>query len=197
MPPELWKAIVYTLTSKSSGNLRIDQDTVALNFATARQRQSESINDFPQRSENIVNTFSILQLDPPSKATQEMRFIQGLENSRFSSMKTHFANELNMNDGRDLYPVDLHSTAAQASKWMIAGNKGPQDVHTSFAALKKPEHKHVDKSSQKQSPVAEKSNEIPKKCTNCGIPGHTILECTRCRSTNTNAITAATTETVQ
>ena len=97
-------------------------------------------------------------------------------------MQTHFANELNMNDGRDLYPVDLHSAAAQASKWMIAGNKGPQDVHTSFALLKKPEHKHKDKSSQKKSPVAEKSNEIPKKCTHCGIPGHTILECNKLKA---------------
>ena len=115
-PLQLWKAIVYTLTSKSSGNLRIDQGTVALNLATVSQRQSESINDFQQRLENIANTFSILQLDPPSKATEAMRSIQGLENSRFSSMQTHFANGLNMNDALDLCPVDLHFAAAQASK---------------------------------------------------------------------------------
>ena len=72
--------------------------------------------------------------------------------------------------------------AAQASKWMIAGNKGPQDIHTSFALLKKLEHKHKDKPSQKKSPVAEKSNEIPKKCTHCGIPGHTILECNKLKA---------------
>ena len=65
-----------------------------MNFATARQRPSVSINDFLQRLENIVNTFNILQLEPPSKATQAMRFIQGLEKNRFSSIQTHFANEL-------------------------------------------------------------------------------------------------------
>ena len=86
-----------------------------------------------------------------------MRFIQGLENSRFFSMQTHFANESNMNDGRDLYRVDLPSAASQASKWMIAGNKGPQDVHTSFELLKKPEQKYKDKLSQKKSSVAQKT----------------------------------------
>ena len=49
-------------------------------------------------------------------------------------MQTHFVNELNMNDGRDLYPGDLHC-ASLASKWMIAENQGPQDVHTSYALL--------------------------------------------------------------
>ena len=56
-----------------------------MNFATARQRPSVSINDFLQRLENIVNTFNILQLEPPSKATQAMRFIQGLEKTIGSS----------------------------------------------------------------------------------------------------------------
>ena len=83
-----------------------------MNFATARQRPSVSINDFLQRLENIVNTFNILQLEPPSKATQAMRFIQGLEKNRFSSIQTHFANELNMNTWCDLYQIDIHSAAA-------------------------------------------------------------------------------------
>ena len=45
-PLALWKAIVTVLTSKTSGNLRIDQDNAAINFSTAKQRGNESINDF-------------------------------------------------------------------------------------------------------------------------------------------------------
>ena len=107
-----------------------------------------------------------------------MRFVQGLENSRFSSMQTHFANELNL--GRDLYPVDLNSAAAQASRWMIAGSKGPQDVHTSFAALRTSEQKSKEKKHPKK-PTSQPGKHAAdtKKCIFCNNLGHTVLECNK------------------
>lgn len=198
-PLLLWKSIVIVLTSKTSGNLRIDQDSAAYNFSSAKQRSSESINEFLLRLENIISTFTILQLTPPSKESQAMRFIQGLENSRFSSMQTHFANELNL--GRDLYPTDLSSAAAQASRWMVAGSRGPQDVQTSFLGMKKIDKKAKDKDAK------EKPNRTPKsetkKCIYCNNLGHTVLECNKLKhaqataqkasSTSKAAVTKATT----
>ena len=182
-PLFLWNCILVVLTTKTSGNLRIDQDNVAFNFCTLRQRQLESINDFLLRVDNIVNTYKILGLEPPSKEQQAMRFIQGLEHARFSSLQTHLANELNMPHGRDLYPSDLDSAAAQASRWLIAGTKGPQDVHTSFALLSKEKAK-LKKPSPKV-PIDTKTNQ--KKCIFCHNVGHTVLECNKLKAAQATA----------
>ena len=184
-PLFLWNCILVVLTTKTSGNLRIDQDNVAYNFCTLRQRHLESINDFLLRVDNIVNTYKILGLEPPSKEMQAMRFIQGLEHARFSSLQTHLANELNMPHGRDLYPADLDSAAGQASKWLIAGSKGPQDVHTSFAFIK-------DKPAKKKAPPPTPSycsptNNIQIKCIYCHHIGHTVLECNKLKASQASA----------
>ena len=189
-PLLLWKSIVIVLTSKTSGNLRIDQDAAAYNFSSAKQRGNESINEFLLRLENIISTYSILELTPPSKESQAMRFVQGLDNSRFSSMQTHFANELNL--GRDLYPADLSSAAAQASRWMVAGSRGPQDVQTSFMGLKKNDKKAKDKDPKDKYKDAAKKlpNAKPtetKKCIYCNNLGHTVLECNKLKQAQATA----------
>ena len=48
-PLLLWKSIVIVLTSKTSGNIRIDQDAAAYNFSSAKQKPNESIHEFQLR----------------------------------------------------------------------------------------------------------------------------------------------------
>ena len=188
-PLLLWKSIVIVLTSKTSGNIRIDQDAAAYNFSSAKQKPNESIHEFQLRLENIISTYTILDLTPPSKESQAMRFIQGLENSRFSTMQTHFANELNL--GRDLYPIDLSSAAGQASRWMVVGSRGPQDVQTSFMGIKKNDKKTKDKDSKDKHKEAPKKTYNPKtetkKCIYCNNLGHTILECNKLKAAQATA----------
>ena len=45
-------------------------------------------------------------------------FIQGLDNSKYSDFLTYLHNELS--NGRDLFPTDLASAIAKASKWLLA-----------------------------------------------------------------------------
>jgi hypothetical protein len=130
-PLFLWK--VHILTTKTAGNKRIDQDKIAIEFATILQRPNETLSDYHHRMLHIVESFEMLGLEKPASATQAMRFIQGLDNARYSSMQTSFANELH--NGRDLYPTDLPTAVLKAFRWMVSG-KSTQDSLRALAATK-------------------------------------------------------------
>lgn len=93
-PLSLWKDIVHVVTMKTAGNKRIDQDKITVEFATIRQRPGESLSDFHHRKSHTIDSFEMLGLEKPASATQAMRFMQGLDNARYSSMQITFANEL-------------------------------------------------------------------------------------------------------
>jgi hypothetical protein len=131
-PLSLWKDIVHVVTTKTAGNKRIDQDRNTVEFATIKQRQNEFLSDFHHRMSHTIESFEMLGLEKP--ATQAMRFIQGLDNARYSSMQTSFANDLH--HGGDLVPTDLPSAVLKASRWMVSG-KSPQDPLRALAATKR------------------------------------------------------------
>ena len=113
-------------------------------------------------------------MDAPSGEIQATRFVQGLDPSRYSTMQTHFMNELN--NGRDIYPTDLVSGVSKANRWLIPSSKGPQDVaqHAAFSALKtKADWKSAAAAKGSPTDKTEKSS----KCAYCGKPGHNILVC--------------------
>jgi hypothetical protein len=116
-PLTLWRSLVFILTSKTSGNRRVDQDNAATAFSNMHQRAGESTIDYLARFRISVESYEMLSLDPPSQEIQAMRFIQGLDNIRYGAMQTYYGNELLI--GRDLYPTDLATSAERASTWLV------------------------------------------------------------------------------
>jgi hypothetical protein len=108
-PLQLWKDVVHVVTTKTAGNKRMDQDKVTVDFATMRQRQTETLSDFLHRMSHTIDSYEMLGLEKSSTPTQAICFIQGLDSSRCATMQTSFANELR--DGRDLYYRPPHSGA--------------------------------------------------------------------------------------
>ena len=183
-PLQLWRNIVFLITTKTTGSKRLDQDNAIQTFATLRQRTNESISDFAQRVKAAVDTYILLKITAPTDENQATRFVQGLDPARYSTMQTHFMNELN--NGRDIYPTDLTSAVCKANRWLVPSARGPQDVaqHTAFSLLKskqgdkKDKKTHDRKASTKGAPAdkAEKTDKSAK-CAYCGKAGHNILVC--------------------
>ena len=179
-PLFLWQCITHVTTTKVIGNYIVDQDNVSMQYATLRQRQGETVVEYKTRFENIVQSHEAVQLDVPSQSSQARRFTQGLDNSRFESMKTSFANGLT--NGTDIYPKDLDDAATRATKWISPPNSGayyPPTTHhpTFFSPKEKPagkrnEHKVRDRNADK--PTIEKSDSL---CDFCGRTGHVMEKC--------------------
>ena len=74
-PLTLWKNIVHVVTTRTAGNKRIDQDRVTVDYATIRQRATETLADFHHSMSHTVESFEMLGLDKPPSETQAMRFI--------------------------------------------------------------------------------------------------------------------------
>ena len=148
-PLQLWRNLVFLITSKPTESRRLDRDNAAHNFATLRQRGNETVQVFAQQLRAPTDTYTLLGMDAPSGEIQATLFLQGLNPSRYSTMQTHFMNELN--NGRDIYPTDLVSAVSKANRWLIPSSKGPQDVaqHAAFSALKT---KAADKKDKKKPP---------------------------------------------
>ena len=123
---QLWRNIVFLITTKTIGSKSLDEDNAIQPFATLRQRTNKSISDFAQRLKAAVDTYIVLKLTAPTDKNQAMRFVQGLDPARYSTMQMHFMNELN--NGRDIYPTDLTSAVCKANRWLVPSARGPQDV---------------------------------------------------------------------
>ena len=183
-PLQTWVNITYLVTTRASGNRRIDQDTATVSFANLRQRHGESLFDYASRAENVLLSFRLLELVPPTPATIAMRFTEGLDPSRYGIMQTTFANELHF--GRDLYPTDLPTAISNASKYQTspARNQDHASSHNIFATIKtKPPPKGLRKDQDKgRSKVTERiktptpAYDRPK-CLYCGRTGHNIIDC--------------------
>ena len=65
-PLQLWRNIVFLITTKTTGSKRLDQDNAIQTFATLRQRTNESISDFAQRQKAAVDTYTLLKLAAPT-----------------------------------------------------------------------------------------------------------------------------------
>lgn len=180
-PLSLWKDVVHVVTTKTAGNKRIDQDKITVEFATIRQRQTESLSDFHHRMSHTIESFEMLGLEKPHSATQAMRFIQGLDNARYASMQTSFANELH--NGRDLYPTDLPSAVLKASRWMVSG-KSSQDSLRALAATK------GGKGVKEKAKPKAKEDKTGVKCDFCGRTNHSVSSCFKYKEAQSAALAA-------
>ena len=106
-------------------------------------------------------------------------FIQGLDNSKYSDFLTYLHNELS--NGRDLFPTDLASAIATASKWLISSPRGPREAsqHSAYGVLSKT--KLIKRDPGPKGKIGKsndlKSSEDPNTCAYCHKSGHTILKC--------------------
>ena len=113
-PLQTWVNITYLVTTKASGNKKIDQYAATVSFANLRRRPSESIFDYCARAENVFQSYKLPELDPLLPATVAMRFTQGLDPTKYGSMQTLFANELHFGPSirnRKCHKVPTHYTA--------------------------------------------------------------------------------------
>ena len=190
-PLSLWKDIVHVVTTKTAGNKRIDQDKITVEFATIRQRPTESLSDFHHRMSHTIDSFEMLGLEKPASATQAMRFIQGLDNARYSSMQTSFANELH--NGRDLYPTDLASAVLKASRWMVSG-KTSQDPLRALAATKSSKDSKGAKDNKgakdRGKPKTASEDKTMTKCDFCGRTNHSMSACFKFKEAQSAALAA-------
>jgi hypothetical protein len=69
-PLQLWKDVVHVVTTITAGNKRMDQDKVTVEFATRRQRQTETLSDFHHRMSHTIDSYEMLGLEKPSAPTQ-------------------------------------------------------------------------------------------------------------------------------
>jgi hypothetical protein len=114
----------------------------------------------------------MLGLEKPANESQGMRFIQGLDNARYSSMQTSFANELH--NGLDLYPTDLSSAVLKASRWMVSG-KSSQDSLRALAGTKRGKDSKGDKDKDKSKTKGDTKPAV--KCDSCGRTNHSMSAC--------------------
>jgi hypothetical protein len=122
-----------------------------MQFTTAKQRNGESVADFRTRVENNIESFSTVNLEIPSAQTQARRLLQGLDDNKFASMKTYYANELT--NGRDIYPTDIDDAANKATKWLTTAAISPPapTASSTFPTFYQKAKKNPPKESNKQS----------------------------------------------
>ena len=161
-PLQLWKNIVFLITTKTSGNKRIDQDGAMRALSGMKQRVNESLSDYLQRFINAKDTFTLLDIPLPTEEIMATTYIQGLDPARYTDMLTYLHNELS--NGRDLFPTDLASAIAKASKWLVASPKGPREAaqHSVYGAVGKPNNpSKSNKDSKKKDGKGKGKEEKP------------------------------------
>jgi Reverse transcriptase (RNA-dependent DNA polymerase) len=192
-PLALWKCIVHVTTTRTIGNQKVDQNNLSISFANIRQKSGESISDFKRRMTNLLDSFDAIKLERPNDGLIAMRFLHGLEDSRYASLKTYLGNELA--NGRDLYQSDLDGAASQATRWLVHGNKTPNSLPTppvvnTFIADKgtaKKSKKGQEKQPKTEEPV-QHSDEI---CDFCKRKGHSQAKCFKYAAASKAAIEEA------
>ena len=174
-PLALWKAIVHVTTSRTISNTYVDQNNLTINFANIRQKPHESVNDFKNRINNLLDSYDAVRLPRPDEKTIALRFLHGLDYDRYDSLKVYLGNELA--NGRNLYQPTLDLAAGQATRWLAhggkrAGGQPPQAPINAFVADAK--GKKGGKPDRKSPDGKPPSNEV---CDFCGNKGHAMAKC--------------------
>ena len=178
-PLDLWNCIIHVTTAKTIGNTKVDQNNLIINFANLRQRKDESIHDFQSRLKNMLASFKAIGLEEPKEEMVAMRFLHGLDDSRYSTLKIYLGNEASQD--RDLYQVTLQGAVAQATKWLVQGNKAapiqpPQQPISAFVAEKKPS-KGGKKTNISEKKTGGKYESNVETCDFCNNKGHSMKTC--------------------
>jgi hypothetical protein len=124
----VWNAIVHVTTTRTIGNIKADQNALAISFANLKQRYGESTGEFKRRIMTKMDSFDAIVLDRPRDPDIATRFLYGLDDNRYSSLKIYLGNEAA--NGRDLYPTDLDSAATETTRWIAYGSRYDAQITT-------------------------------------------------------------------
>ena len=103
---QTWQALVTLLTTRQSGNKRLDLNAAMNASASLRQRNNETLFDYLQRFEGTLAYFNLV--DPTytrKEPIQAIKFLTSLDPTTYSTLLVDLQNEVNW--GRGLYPNDL------------------------------------------------------------------------------------------
>ena len=92
-PLFLWKRIIHVTTTVKIGNLKPDQNNLQVRYANIKQQPGESISEYKRRIVNILDSFSALKLAKPSDADVATKFLFGVDDQRYESLKIYLGNE--------------------------------------------------------------------------------------------------------
>ena len=168
-PLFLWKCIIHVTTTQKIGNLKADQNNIQVKFANIKQMPGEPVSEYKRRIVNILDSYSALKLTKPMDSEVAIRFLFGLDDERYESLKVYLGNEA-AND-RDLYPTTLDGAATQATKWIVhkASVREATSSMPTFAAVK---------GMSDSTPTANYTNQDPSDtCNFCTRKGHKMDEC--------------------
>ena len=168
-PLFLWKCIIHVTTTQKIGNLKADQNNIHVKFANIKQTPGEPVSEYKRRIVNILDSYSALKLTKPMDSEVATRFLFGLDDERYESLKVYLGNEA-AND-RDLYPTTLDGAATQATKWIVhkASARDATSNMPTFVAMK-----GMGEQAPTMNYTNQEANDI---CTFCTRKGHKMEEC--------------------
>ena len=169
-PFYLFKAIKATHSGHRTGVGILDEEEASNAYTNVRQRQEESLHKYLEYFTQKVNTLSTLGLTVPSEEQQALKFIRGLDDSRYSELKTLYFEQTRA--GLGSYPKTVILAYNNASNHRQAVNK------------KKKAHgvAYISQKATKEN-VNPNSNAHPKKkkgqpfCYVCPCEGHWTKDC--------------------
>ena len=190
-PLSLWKAIVHVTTTRTIGNTKVDQNNLSINFANVRQKPSESLSDYKNRILNMLDSFDAVKLARPDESMIAMRFLHGLDDGRYSSLKVYLGNELA--NQRDLYQPTLDLAVSQAERWLVHGQRSPSaqqqpQIINAFVADKKAQKRPDNRENKPKKPDSRQTN--VETCEFCNNKGHSISKCNKFSTAQKAAIEA-------
>ena len=124
--------------------------------------------------QNLLDSFDAIKLERPKAGMIAMRFLHGLEDSRYGSLKVWLGEEAA--NRRDLYPNDLDEAASQATLWITNSNR-PANVPASPPAFnafvaEKSKHPKKEKGTANPKTVGGVDQKNEDTCDFCTRKGH-------------------------
>ena len=95
-PLQTWQALLTLITTRQSGNKRLDLNAAMNAFAILRQRNNETLLDYLQRFKGTFEYFNLA--DPtytPREPIQAIKFLTSLDPTTYSTLLVDLQNELN------------------------------------------------------------------------------------------------------
>eukprot|EP01040_Poterioochromonas_malhamensis_P013796 gene13796-15214_t len=143
-PLALLLLLESTHVGVTTGNIEVDRERAEREYTNIRQGEKESLLEYKRRFELKVNALRNLGLEAPSNAQQSIKFIKGLDNALFASLKNDY--DVGSIVGNLNYPPNI----------VDAYNIAVQYGGTTFKKKKVSKPKNVAYSAQAAAPIEDK-----------------------------------------
>jgi hypothetical protein len=169
---ELWKLIykLHTVGDDLEDDI-FKMDRCEHNFWEARMSPEESLINYYNRFQILVDAFTTLQQQQPGPKMQAYQFIKSLDETRFSEFKRTIENQGRMGGS---FPDSLPDALAKANTFIPTISRHHNDFNMNPA---------VFNFSSNRRHGQQSSNSVT--CWTCGKQGHVSSEC-RSRRSNVN-----------